>query len=113
MRLNKIVEKLDLEIRCGASNLDTEVKRGYVSDLMSDVIAHSREGDLWVTLQIHINAVAVAAMRDLSAILIIGGREPAPQTIEKAKEEDIPILVSKLNAFELVGRLYNLGISGT
>jgi len=113
MRLREITEKLDLEARCCARMLDNEVKRGYASDLMSDVIAHGQENDLWVTLQIHVNTVAVASMKDLAGILIIGGREPQEQTIEKAEEENIPILVSKLTAFEVIGRLYNLGIPGT
>ena len=112
MRLKEIAEKLDLEARCCSHKLDNEVKRGYSSDLMSDVIAHGQESDLWVTLQIHVNTVAVASMKDLAGILIIGGREPQEQTIEKAEEENIPILVSKLTAFEVIGRLYNLGIPG-
>ena len=112
MRLKEIADKLDLEVKCGDHLLEREVKRGYASDLMSDVIANATEGDLWVTLQVHVNAVAVASMRDLACILIIGGREPRDETVEKAKEEDIPILVSPLTAFELIGRLYNLGISG-
>ena len=112
MRLKEITEKLNLKVRCGEHLLEREVKRGYASDLMSDVIAHSSEGDLWVTLQVHVNAVAVASMRDLACILIIGGREPQEETVAKAKEEDIPILLSELTAFEMIGRLYKLGIPG-
>lgn len=112
MHLREIAEKLNLEVRCCSHRLDNEVKRGYSSDLMSDVIAHGQDSDLWVTLQIHVNTVAVASMKDLAGILIIGGREPQEQTIEKAEEENIPILVSKLTAFEVIGRLYNLGIPG-
>jgi predicted transcriptional regulator len=48
----------------------------------------------------------------LLGIIIINGRQPEEETIEKAEEEDIPIMVSKLPAFQLVGELYHLGISG-
>jgi hypothetical protein len=60
-----------------------------------------------------VNIVAVAAMKDLAGIVIIGGREPDEETASRAKSEDIPILASPLPAFELIGRLYELGIPGT
>lgn len=113
MKLKEIVEILNLEIKCGAEKLDTEVKGGYISDLLSDVMAHSKEGDIWATLQIHQNIVAVATLKNLAGIILINGRCPEEETLKKAKAENMPILVSKLPAFELVGKLYALGISGT
>jgi hypothetical protein len=112
MKLGKIVEKLNLEFKGNINKLDNQVTTGYVSDLLSDVIANSKEGDLWITLQTHQNIAAVASMKGLAGIVLINGREPEEETIKKAAEENIPIMVSKLPAFELVGRLYELGISG-
>ena len=113
MKLREIVEKLDLDVRVAADNLDCEVNNGYVSDLLSDVLGNSEENDLWITLQIHPNIVAIASMKGLSGIVIINGREPEEETVEKAKDNGIPIMVSKMTAFELSGRLYALGLSGT
>ena len=113
MKLERIVEDLDLEVKTGAERLGENVVRGYVSDLMSDVIANANKGDLWVTLQVHINIVAVASMKELSGIILINGRQPTPDTLKKAQIENIPVFVSRLPAFEIVGRLYQLGISGT
>lgn len=112
MNLNNIVQDLGLEVRAGGNVLATEVRGGYVSDLMSDVIAHGREGDLWVTLQTHQNTVAVASLKGLAGIVLVNGREPDADTLQKAREENIALLVSALPAFELVGRLYGLGLSG-
>jgi len=112
MKLNEIVDKLNLELRGRISKIDYEINSGYSSDLLSDVIANSKEGDLWITLQIHPNIVAVASMKGLSGIVIINGREPEEETVNKAEEENIPIMVSKLPAFELIGKLYSMGISG-
>ena len=112
MKLREIVKKLDLDVLSGESRLDIDVSRGYVSDLMSDVIANTKTGDLWITLQVHINIVAVATMKELSGIILINGRQPEAATLEKAKNENIPILVSQLPAFEVAGRLYKLGITG-
>ena len=113
MKLKELVEKFDLQIQCASDRLEREIKGGYVSDLLSDVIANGRAGDVWITLQIHQNIVGVASLKDLAAIIIINGRQPEENTIEKAENEGIPIMVSKMSAFELVGRLYNAGISGT
>ena len=112
MNLIEIVEKLQLTIKTGAGLLDKEIKRGYVSDLMSDVMANANEGDLWVTLQIHQNIVAVAVMKSLGGIILINSREPEADTVQKAEAEGLPILISDMHAFELVGRLFELGVSG-
>jgi predicted transcriptional regulator len=113
MKLTEIVEKLQLTVKTGNSLLDQEVKGGYVSDLMSDVMANANEGDLWVTLQTHQNIVAVAIMKSLAGIVLINGREPEKETVQKAEAEGIPIMVTDMPAFELVGRLFALGISGS
>ena len=112
MLLADLVEKLDLEVRSARGNLGIEVTGGYASDLLSDVIANSRKGNVWVTLQVHQNVVAVATMKDLAGIILVRGREPEEDTVQKAETENIPVMISRRPTFELVGRLYNLGLRG-
>ena len=113
MTIREIVGKLNLQVKAGASGLDNELTGGYASDLLSDVLANSSEGNIWITLQIHPNIVAVASVMELSGIVLVNGREPARETVLKAEQEDIPIVGSALPAYELIGRLYELGISGS
>ena len=113
VKLRELIEKLNLTVRSAKSNLDCEVTRGYASDLLSDVLANSEEGDLWITLQIHQNTVAVASMKNLAGIILVNGREPEEETLEKAEAENIVIMVTEMPTFELVGKLYELGITGT
>ena len=113
MKLSRIVEKFSLKVVCNVNKLDVEVVNGYVSDLLSDVLANSDENYLWITLQIHPNIVAIASIKGLSGIVIINGREPEEKTVKKAEEKGIPIIVSQMTAFELSGRLYALGLSET
>ena len=113
MKLADLVDALGLQVRAGQEQLQREVSGGYVSDLLSDVIANGRPGDLWITLQRHVNTVAVASMKDLAAVVLVNGREPAEDTVEKARAEEIPVLVSSLPTFELVGKLCGLGIGRT
>jgi predicted transcriptional regulator len=110
--VSDIVKNFGLQTRAGRDRLLQEVTGGYASDLLSDVIAHSRKGNIWITIQTHPNIVAVATMKELSGIILTGGRAPDADTVQKAEEEGIPLLVSPLYTFELVGRLYRIGISG-
>jgi serine kinase of HPr protein (carbohydrate metabolism regulator) len=113
MTLTDLVEQLDLKVYAGRNELSRPISGGYASDLLSDVIAHGQKDHLWVTLQIHPNIIAVAALKELAAIVLVNGREPAAETIERAQKERVPIFGTPLTAFEFVGRVYGLGIQGT
>ncbi|PIU66096.1 MAG: serine kinase [Armatimonadetes bacterium CG07_land_8_20_14_0_80_40_9] len=112
MKLKEIVKELNLKVITAKDSLDKEVIGGYASDLLSDVIANSKDSNIWVTLQIHQNIVAVASMKNLSGIILVNAREPEKDTVEKAEQENIAIMASNLPAFEVIGRLYALGICG-
>lgn len=111
-KLSELVKDVELKVLCGEEHLDRLVTGGYVSDLLSDVMAHSKQGDLWITLQGHPNIVAVAVLKELSGIVLINKRQPDEETLEKAKTEKIVIMTSELPAFELAGKLYQIGLSG-
>ena len=113
MKLQEIVRELSLEVKCATNNLNRQVSGGYASDLLSDVMANSKKDNIWITLQIHQNIVGVASLKELAGIIIVNGREPEEETLKKAEEENIPIMLTELLAFEIVGRLYKLGIPGT
>jgi serine kinase of HPr protein (carbohydrate metabolism regulator) len=113
LKLPEVIKKLGLKVRSAQGVLDRTISGGYVSDLLSDVMGHSQKDNIWVTLQVHPNIVAVAVLKELAGIIVVNGREPAPETIAQAEKQQVPILVSELSAFELVGRLYGLGIQGT
>jgi len=108
MKLHQIVKELNLEVKSKVSNLDKEISGGYASDLLSDVIANAKKGDIWVTLQIHQNIVAVAVLKDLGGIIIVNDKEPEEETLKKAEAENVPIMVTELPAFEIIGKLYRL-----
>ncbi len=113
MKLTELIQKLNLSVRSAKGNLEREVTGGYASDLLSDVLANSKEGNIWITLQIHQNIVGVASMKDIAGIILVNSREPEPETLEKAEAEKVPIMVSEMPTFELIGMLYSLGIVGT
>jgi hypothetical protein len=113
MILSDLVTRLDLEVFTAGIALDRPVLGGYASDLLSDVIGHGRKGDLWVTMQIHANIVAVAVLKDLAGIVLVNGREPAPETLEQALRENVILLGTRSGTFELAGKLYGMGVKGS
>ena len=63
MKLTELIQELKLAVRSAEGDLEREVTGGYASDLLSDVLANGEPGNLWITLQIHQNIVAVASMK--------------------------------------------------
>ncbi|MCK7481496.1 MAG: serine kinase [Candidatus Moduliflexus flocculans] len=113
MTLSDLAVRLDLTVFTPGLSLDRPVLGGYAGDLLSDVIGHGRKNDLWLTMQVHPNIVAVAVLKDLAGIVLVGGRVPAAETLAQAEREKIPVLGSGLPTFELAGRLYALGVKGS
>ena len=112
MNLRQIAQELELEVRADGNGLETEVQGGYASDIISDVLANARQGTLWITHQRHPNTVAAAVLKELAAVVLANGREPEEDTLRKAKEENVTLLVSSLPAYELAGRLFGMGLPG-
>jgi len=110
MKLQEIIDSLSLKVETPSAELDREVKGAYVSDMLSDVMGNSKEGFLWITIQVHLNIIAVASLKNLSGIILVNNRVPAEDTLKKAIEENIPVMTTPLPAFDLVGLLYSLGL---
>ena len=82
----------------------------YISDLLSDVLAHAQPGVLWLTVQVHRNIVSVAATKDIAAVLITCGRKPDSAVVVEADEAGIALLTTPLSTFEAAGRLWEAGV---
>lgn len=112
MTIQEIIKVMPLQVVSGQLSLDKEISGGYASDLLSNVMGQARAGNVWVTMQGHQNIVAVALLVGLTAIIVAGGVEPDKDTLRKAASEEIVVLTTALSTYEVVGRLYQLGIMG-
>ena len=108
MKVADIVEKLGLEICCGTAGINREIKGGYTSDLLSDVMGNAQEGNLWITLQTHKKVMAIASLKELAAIILVKGYKPEEDTIAESEAEGIPILSTTKQTFEITGEIYEL-----
>ena len=87
---------------------DREISGGYTSDLLSDVMAHAEEGQALITIQAHKNTVAVAVLKDLSAIVLASDRPVPPDMLEAARDEDLPVFVASDDQFTCSWKLQKL-----
>ncbi len=110
MKLKNLVKHLNLNVLAGRNLLDREVTGGYAGDMLSDVLTNSNRGNIWITMQIHPNVMAVASSKDLSGIILVNGRVPEAETLKKAEQKKIPIMASPWSTYKVAGRLYELGI---
>ena len=108
MELKRIVEQLGLKVFNGEELLERDATGGYVSDLLSDVMGNAPEGSVWITLQAHMNVMAIACLKEISAVILVKDIVPAPAVIEKAKEEGVILLGTSGQTFETAGALYSL-----
>ena len=105
MTVRELATQLKLEVCCGAAGLDKEIKGGYTSDLLSDVMGNAREGNIWITLQTHKNIMAIASLKELAAIVLVKGYRPEEDTVSESEAEGIPILSTSRQTFEMTGDL--------
>jgi predicted transcriptional regulator len=108
MKISEMVSALNLTVISGEGGLNNDITGGYVSDLLSDVIGGAGDGNVWITLQTHHNIIAVASLKDISAVILVKGLKPADDTIRKSNEENIPLLSTDADTFKIAGRLYEL-----
>ncbi|KAF0195102.1 MAG: hypothetical protein FD169_1557 [Bacillota bacterium] len=111
-KLTEIISALNLTPLTSVKSPDTTVKYAYVSDLLSNVMASCPGNCLWITVQCHINVIGVASLLDVQAVVFSGDVKLTAQVLSKAEEVGVTVLQSSDNAFDLCGRLYDLGLKG-
>ena len=112
MTVTELARLLDGTVIGPAGTGLREVRGGYASDLLSDVMANAQDGDAWITMQRHVNTVAVAQLKNLAAIVIVNGRVPEADMAARAAEHGVAVVTTPLPAFDAAGRLYAAGVRG-
>ena len=112
MTVKEVLELIEAKDMTPETDKNTEVSCGYTCDLLSWVMAHGTAGMAWVTVQTHMNVIAVASLMEMAAVIIPEGIEREAPSLEKAKEEGITVLESPLTAYEICARLAAKGLAG-
>ncbi|MDK2918013.1 MAG: hypothetical protein PWQ37_746 [Candidatus Petromonas sp.] len=110
MIVKDLVEKFNFKLLTERDGLEKSVDGVYCCDLLSWVMSHAKNNDAWITVQTHVNVVAVASLLNLSCVIIPESIEVDEDTIAKAKKEGIPILSTDLNAYGIFSKFYEAGM---
>ncbi|NLF28917.1 MAG: AraC family transcriptional regulator [Clostridiales bacterium] len=110
MTIRELADLIGAKIETKTVNTGREVLCGYACDLLSWVMARGKEGMAWITVQAHMNAVAVAVLSDMSCVVAAEGVKFDAAVIQKAEEEGVALLETAKSAYEAAGLLYEAGV---
>jgi hypothetical protein len=111
MNLQQIIDRLNLSVLTEPRNFASMTPTGgYSSDLLSCVMAGAKKGNLWLTLQAHLNIVAVAALNEIAAVIVTENAQPDAASIAKANQQGVILLSTPRPTYEITGKLWELGI---
>lgn len=91
---------------------DATIADGYTSDLLSDVMARAPEGCILITIQAHLNTVAVASLVHARAVLLCNNRPVPSDMLAAAREQGVALLRTDANQFQTSARIHALLAGG-
>jgi hypothetical protein len=112
MTIREVAAALGAEI-CQEEFENTELTGAYTSDLLSDVMAHAKDGGALITIQAHKNTVAVATLVNISVLIICNSRPLPEDMLSAAKDEGVAVIRTTENQFTVSGKLYDIFKAGT
>lgn len=112
MKISEIATLLNAELYTVNHDDTADIKSACSADLMSDVMAFSKENALLLTGLVNPQVIRTAEMMDMKAIIFVRGKKPLPSMIELAEEKKIALMSTEYPLFEASGRLYMSGIRG-
>ncbi len=102
MTVREMVSKTKVKVLTGEKGLKREITGGYCGDLLSFVMAHAQSGQVWVTIQSHINVIAVAQLVGISCVVLAENQSMDEDVLDKAREEEIVVATTPLTSFEFI-----------
>lgn len=109
MKVSELVRKIGAKELTIAKE-DRVIESGYCCDLLSHVMSHGVGNMAWITVQTHMNVIAVAALLDFSCIIIPEGLPVEKAIVEKAQQENIILISTDLTSYEVVSVLAAAGV---
>lgn len=107
MTLDEVAAACQGEV-VAAPDGDVSVHAAYTSDLLSDVMGHAPAESVLITVQNHVNTIAVCTLAEIRAVLICHGREVSNDLMAAARREGVALIRTPLDQFHASCRLAGL-----
>ena len=112
MTVEDVRAVLGARVLVGKEHLDREVRTACGSDMMSDVLAFSKDHGVLLTGVVNPQAVRTAEMLDIVCIIFIRGKKADEKLLDMARERDLVVLETGHRMFTACGLLYEAGLRG-
>ena len=107
MKLREVIDALESKVICEGDG-ERVISGVIAGDLLSFIIGEAKEGEIWVTIQIHLNVAAVAVLKELPMIILASEKKPSKELADKCQEEEIALIVVKESVYEACAKLHRL-----
>ncbi|MBQ6457923.1 MAG: iron-sulfur binding hydrogenase [Kiritimatiellae bacterium] len=106
MTASEIASKLGGAVAVGSG--DEQASSVYVGDLLSDVMGHAGEDCVLVTIQNHLNTLAVCTLVGCQVVVLCHSRPVPPDMAEGAAREEVAIVTTPLSQYQAALALSSL-----
>jgi hypothetical protein len=93
----EISAKINGEI---AVDSDFDAKEFYVGDFLSRVMGKAPSNSVWITVMSNVNVAGVAVLAEIKIVVLCEGVVPAPQLVDRCREENIALVTTDKGAYE-------------
>lgn len=112
MTAREVQEILKARVLVGEDCLDEEIRSACGSDMMSDVLAFSKDHSVLLTGLCNPQVIRTAEMLDIVCIIFVRGKKPEETMLEMARERGLIIMETGHRMFSACGMLYQAGLNG-
>jgi hypothetical protein len=109
MTIRELTEKTGWKALSGDDS--AQITSACVCDLLSWVMAHAREGAAWITVQSHLNVVAIASLLNLACVIVPENIEIPEGTLSVAREKGICMISAPCSSYGAARALCGFGVT--
>ena len=88
----------------------SDVKSVCGCDLMSDVLAYTKDQSVLLTGLVNPQVIRTAVMMDMLCIVFVRSKTPSDEMLKLANESGIVVLGTDMTMFTACGKLYSNGL---
>ena len=108
MTVQELLQRKEIRLINEGKEINQKITAPYCCDLLSIAMGKAPKGAAWVTVMSNVNTLAVASLTEVACIILADGVLPDEQTITKAREQGITVLVSEKPVFETALSVYQI-----
>ena len=112
MTARDVKDILGARVLVGEDHLEVEVRSACGSDMMSDVLAFSKDHSVLLTGLCNPQVIRTAEMLDIVCIIFVRRKHPDETILTMAKERDLIVMETGHRMFSTCGMLYRAGLGG-